>query len=226
MKSQFISTASHEFRTPLTTVLTSSGLLQRYAAKWDDEKKNEHFDKIINSVSYLTKLLDDVLTVNKVESGIVVFTPERIDLKAFAQECVDGSKNLSENHLLNLNYNASQSRYFLDSKLLKFIFSNLLSNAIKYSPDGGKVELTISSDQDFLKIEISDEGIGLSNLEASKIFDPFYRSKDAENIAGNGLGLAIVKRAVDLHQGEIKVKSEQGEGTTFVVKIPLDLSRN
>jgi PAS domain S-box-containing protein len=221
MKSQFISTASHEFRTPLTSILSSAGLIKKYSKQWGDDKKNEHYDRIQNSVTYLTKLLDDVLTINRVESGKIKLTPESIDLKEFVQGCIDESKNLSENHQIYLNYGGPQSIYPLDSKLLKFIFNNLLSNAIKYSPNGGRVEVKISSNHNYLRIEVGDEGIGIHNTETSKVFDPFYRSKEAENISGNGLGLSIVKRAVDLHRGEIKVKSELDKGTTFLVEIPI-----
>lgn len=222
MKSRFISTTSHEFRTPLTAVLSSTELLQRFGTKWSDEKKNEHFNRIISSVGYLTHLLDDILTLNRTESGKISFNPEKLNLHQFVQECLaDADLLIEDNHNLKLNYKSKQKEFVLDPKLMKFIFNNLLSNGIKYSPDGGVVTLNISKDKKHLVIEVSDEGIGIPSEDLDKIFDSFYRTKHGEDIAGTGLGLAIVKRAVELHNGEIKVVSELGKGTTFIVKIPI-----
>jgi PAS domain S-box-containing protein len=223
MQSRFISTTSHEFRTPLTAVLSSTELLQRYGKKWSDDKKLEHFNRIIESVEYLTKLLDDVLTISRTETGKISFKPESVDLIELSTECVKDIKSLiTEKHELKLNYNLTENIFKLDRKLMRFIFSNLLSNAAKYSPAGGKISMTINKDQQQLLIEISDEGIGIPPEEVSKIFDSFYRSKNTGTIEGTGLGLAIVKRAVDLHHGEITVSSELNKGTTFVVKISIN----
>jgi PAS domain S-box-containing protein len=222
MKTRFISTTSHEFRTPLTAVLSSAELIQRYMDRWDDAKKNEHLDRIKNSVSYLTKLLDDVLTISRTETGKIIFNPDQIQLKEFANECVKDAGSLSKSHLINLHYAADEVIFTLDPKLMKFILNNLLSNAIKYSPDGGKIELVISNLNNNLLMEVNDEGIGIPEQEIDKIFDSFYRTKNAGNIAGTGLGLAIVKRAVELHNGVISVKSKLNEGTSFTVKIPIN----
>ncbi|MEW6652818.1 MAG: PAS domain-containing sensor histidine kinase [Bacteroidota bacterium] len=221
IKSRFISTTSHEFRTPLTTVLSSAELLQKYGERWSLEKKSGHLDRIKNSVMYLTKLLDEILTISRAETGQIKFNPEQINLKEFAKENIDESKNLTHSHKFIYSFNSKQTMFQLDPKLMKFIISNLLSNAIKYSPDGGTIELTITANSDFLNLGVKDDGIGISCDETDKIFDSFYRSKNSGNIPGTGLGLSIVKRAVDLHNGEINVKSEIGKGTTFNVVIPL-----
>ncbi len=222
MKSRFISTTSHEFRTPLTAILSSTELIQRFNDKWDVNKKNEHFKRIQNSVEYLTVLLDDILTLNRAESGMISFNPEIVDLHKFADECLLDSRIISnENHSVKFSYLSGQKDFLLDPKLMRFVLNNLLSNAIKYSPDGGIIELKISSDKEFLLIEVVDEGIGIPKEDLNKIFDSFYRTKHVEGIAGTGLGLAIVKRAVNLHNGEILVTSEIGKGTTFTVKIPI-----
>jgi len=223
MKSRFISTTSHEFRTPLTSVLSSTELLQRYSSKWDDDKKKEHFNRIYNSVEYLIKLLDNILTVSKTDSGNISCNPELVDLYQLSKECGKDAKVLmKEEHEFIFNYNSSVNEFQLDPKLMRFIFSNLLSNAAKYSPSGGKIGLTINSDIQNIIIEISDEGIGIPAEEIDKVFDSFYRSKNTGIVAGTGLGLTIVKRAVELHNGEIFVKSELNKGTTFTVKIPLN----
>jgi len=221
MKSRFITTTSHEFRTPLTSVLSSTELLQRYSSKWDDNKKSEHFERIYHSIEYLTKLIEDVLTISKTDSGKINYNPDSVDLFQLASECKkDAIALMTEKHELKLNYNTEEKTFILDRKLMKFIFNNLLSNAIKYSPAGGKIEMTINTDKKNLIIEILDEGIGIPIKDKDKIFDSFYRSKNIETIAGTGLGLAIVKRAVDFHNGSIIVNSELNKGTTFVVKIP------
>ncbi len=221
MKSSFISTTSHEFRTPLTSILSSTELIQRFGAKWDDEKKNEHFSRIKKSVEYLTKLLDDVLIISRAENGKISCKPEPVDLLAFAKECTEDAKSIIKpTHKMELNYNLKENQFQLDPKLIRFIMSNLLSNAAKYSPDGGKIGLNIFNDVNHLCIEVSDNGIGIAPEDIGNIYQSFYRTKSASGIAGTGLGLAIVKRAVDLHQGEISVTSELSKGTTFMVKIP------
>ena len=222
MKSRFISTTSHEFRTPLTTLLLSSDLLRQYGSKWDIERKNEHFDKIKNSVRYITTLLDDILTINRSDSRETSYKPEKIDLRKFALECCEEAKTLAKNsHRLNFSFNSDEKEFLLDIKLMRFILNNLLSNAIKFSPEGGNINLIIWVENDNLNLEINDQGIGIPAVEIEKIFDSFYRSKNVDEIPGTGLGLAIVLRAVELLNGEIKVKSEINKGTTFLVSLPL-----
>jgi signal transduction histidine kinase len=225
IKSRFVATTSHEFRTPLMAILTSAGLVQRYADSWDADKQNEHLDKIKKSVVNLTKLLDDVLTISKNDSGKIIFSPKQIDLLKCVEECQQEAKSLMTNtHELKLNYRSDQKEFLIDPTLIKFVFNNLLSNAIKYSPNGGKIELAISTDEENIIIEISDEGIGIPVGETQKIFDSFYRSKNATEISGTGLGLAIVKSAVDLHKGKITARNNLNKGVTFVVKIPIKIT--
>ena len=221
MQSKFISTTSHEFRTPLTSILSSTDLLQRYGKNWNEQKINEHLARIKKSVKYLTKLLDDILTLSRTETGKISYQPELLDLRQYVLDLIEEMKPLiSQRHNLLHLYKSKQKNFFLDAKLLRFIFSNLLINAIKYSPNGGKVELNISTNKKYLIIEVSDEGIGIPDKEITKIFESFYRTKISEAIPGTGLGLAIVKRAVELHHGEILVNSKLNEGTSFVIKIP------
>ncbi|MDP2036874.1 MAG: PAS domain S-box protein, partial [Ignavibacteria bacterium] len=224
MKSRFISTISHEFRTPLTSVLSSADLIQEYNEKLSNVEKLELLGRIKKSVRYLTKLLDDVLTISRTETGKVSFKPERLDIYKFTKECMEEIKSLmSDKHELKFNYTTERKKFFLDARLLRFILSNMLSNAIKYSPEGGKVELKISSNKEHLIIEVRDEGIGVPVSEVNKIFDSFYRTKNVGTIPGTGLGLTIVKRAVEMHNGEILVFSEINKGTTFSIRIPLSM---
>lgn len=225
MKSRFISTTSHEFRTPLTSILLSADLMKLYDHSWNEYKKIEYLDKIKNSVKYLTKLLDDMLTLSRTESGKITFQPEQVNIFSLAKECVDDVKSLlNEKHNLNVSFKTEQKEFNLDPKLMRFILNNLLSNAIKFSPDGGDVNLKIGSDSDKIYIEVSDMGIGIPPEDINKIFESFYRTKSAELMSGTGLGLAIVKRAIDLHYGEIGVTSELNKGTTFFVSLPQEVS--
>ena len=131
---------------------------------------------------------------------------------------------MTEKHEVILDFTTDEKEFQLDRKLMKFIFNNLLSNAVKYSPDGGKIGLTIKTNKQYLIIEISDEGIGIPPEDVHKIFDSFYRSKNIGQIKGTGLGLAIVKRAIDLQNGEISVVNKLNKGTIFTVKIPLKVA--
>lgn len=220
IKTRLISTTSHEFRTPLTSVLSSTELLLRYRKKWSDDKINVHFNRIKGSVQYLVSLLDDVLTLSRAERGIIMFNPRKVNLKILAKEYIEVARALIKNHKLNFNYKSKTTIFSLDPKLIKFIISNLLSNAIKYSPMGGNIDLNISTEQKNLVLEVIDEGIGIPSDEIDHVFQSFYRTKNAEEIAGTGLGLAIVKLAVDLHGGSISVQSKINKGSTFIIKIP------
>lgn len=223
LKSRFISTTSHEFRTPLTTVRVSAEMIQRYRKRWTEDKLDVFLDKIKNSVDYLTKLLDDVLTISRSESGKIVLNKEEIDLHEFCLDVIEEAKiSATEAHKLIFNFTLKKIHYRLDPKLMKFILLNLLSNAIKYSPKGGKIELTIKQLRGKMVISVKDKGIGIPTDDLKHLFEPFHRAKNTTDISGTGLGLSIVKRAVDLHNGIITVKSELNAGTTFTVKIPLE----
>lgn len=222
MKSNLISTTSHEFRTPLTSILSSTELLQRYGEKWSNDKKNEHVDRIRRKVDYLTKLLDDVLLISESDAGKLSNKPSNVNLKYLLQDCIDDSKSLlSESHNLILNYLCEREDFIMDEKLIRFAVSNLLSNAIKYSPNGGDVILVASSSHKSLSIKVSDQGIGIHKDEVDSIFESFNRASNAKSFSGNGLGLTIVKRTIDLLRGDILVTSQLGKGTTITVTIPV-----
>lgn len=221
LKTRFISTASHEFRTPLTSISLSAGLIQRYGKKWSEEKFNEHAERINGSIKYLTKLLDDVLTISRTESGKIIFEPQEVELKQFCKELItEIGSYISDKHNFSFSYSLRKKCFLLDEKLLKFMLSNLLSNAFKYSPQGGTVTFTVSSSKSNLIFVVSDEGIGIPEEDWNRIFEPFHRGLNSVDIQGTGLGLSIVKRAVEIHNGEIFFTSRENEGTTFTVKIP------
>ncbi len=222
LKTRFISTASHEFRTPLTSVLSSAELIQRYGKKWSNEKFGEHVDRIKNSVDYITRLLDEVLTISRVDSGKIKFSPEKLDLYDFSSEIIEEVRPLSKGrHNFVFNYDSGEKYYSLDSKLVRFILVNLLSNAVKYSPAGGKIEMSISEVKDLLVFKIKDEGIGIPDEDKAHLFEPFHRCINAGDIPGTGLGLSIVRQSVELHDGDISVDSKLGKGSTFIIKLKI-----
>ncbi len=220
LKSRFISTASHEFRTPLTTILSSRDLIQRFLPTWSTEKINSHLDRINNAVYKLVHLMDEVITINRADAGKVVLNPSDFNLHSFCKNLIHDTSLNSEIHEIELNYSCSTDTYRLDQKQIELIFQNLLSNAVKYSPKGGRIEVAVKESDENLVIEISDEGIGIPDEDKSGLFETFHRASNVENIAGSGLGLAIVKNAVELHNGTITYESEKGKGTKFTVFIP------
>ena len=221
LKTRIISITSHEFKTPLTSVLSSAELIKMYGKKWDNEKLDEHINRIKISVTYLSKLLDDVLTISRSETGKITFNPEYIDLQKLCSELIkESSFNLNTKHKLIFNYNLERQKIKADPDLLRFILLNLISNAIKYSPEGGTIELSVTNSSDNIEFEIRDEGIGISTEDEKYIFEPFHRGKNCSKIKGTGLGLTIVKHSVDLHKGEISFRANKNKGTTFTVKIP------
>ena len=221
-KSRFISTSSHEFRTPLTTILTSSELLLMVGRSLNEEKYLEHIIKIQNAVMYITSLLDDMLAINNAESGKWKFNPSRINLYNFCVKLIDAASNdATPQHSINFNFNLNDHYAIVDDKLLQLILSNLLSNAIKYSPKGGEVTLTVNRVGFKIEFIVKDNGIGIPQQDQKKLFEIFFRSQNTGNIKGTGLGLSIVKRSVESHGGEVKFKSKLNEGSTFYVSIPL-----
>lgn len=222
LKGRFISTVSHEFRTPLMSIQLSIDLLQRYLKEIPDQRLSHQINSIQQSIVNLTKLLDDVLTINRADAGKINYEPAKLNLKDTIESVIEEeSVYKKENHEVVINYKTERTEFSLDKKLLRYILMNLLSNAFKYSPDGGKIELTVSLLGGYLNFIVKDCGIGFGEDVSDKLFEPFFRAKNAIDIPGSGLGLSIVKKAVELHKGEIQYTSEQGKGTQFSVKIPV-----
>ena len=226
LKSRIISVVSHEYRTPLATILSSTELLENYSHNWQEEKKQRHFHRIQGSVHHLTRLVNDVLMFSKAEAGKLELNPVTIDLMEFCREIVEELQlTAGEKHNINLICLGTHQIAYLDEKLLRQILTNLLSNALKYSPEGGQIRFDLIFGQESVTLRIQDEGIGIPLKDQSQLFDAFYRSSNVGTISGTGLGLAIVKRCVDIHYGQIRVESEQGVGTMFTVILPLKIER-
>ncbi|HEY9598724.1 MAG TPA: ATP-binding protein [Cyanophyceae cyanobacterium] len=234
LKTRFISTASHEFRTPLTAILGSTELLRYYSHNWSEEKKQVHFERIYSRVQHMTQLLDDVLLVGKAEAQKIEFNPNPINLIQFCHGLVEELQlNTGRNHSIiftspglsgDRDNEAVPNPYtsaVLDEKLLQHILSNLLSNAIKYSPVGSTIEFVLTCCDRQAIFQIQDRGIGIPHEDKLRLFEAFHRASNVGDAPGTGLGLVIVKNAVDLHGGEITVNSQVGVGTTFTVTLPL-----
>lgn len=230
LKSQFISRASHEFRTPLATIQTASDLLRNYGHKMSDEKKLERIDKIQREVKGMTNLLEEVLIIGKTESGRFDLQSERINLEDFCLEIIEQTKLIGngKHQVIFKNINAP-AKISIDTKFFRQIVSNLLSNAIKYSPNTSEVNFTISLTSDRipqLLLEFKDQGIGIPLIDQEKIFDHFYRAQNVGMIVGTGLGMAIIKNSVDILGGTIQLTSVENKGTTVKVKLPYALMNN
>ncbi|MBN1300095.1 MAG: tetratricopeptide repeat-containing sensor histidine kinase [Melioribacteraceae bacterium] len=223
LKSQFISSTSHEFRTPLATLYSSVELIQHYDKTNSESKKKYHIDRIKSIVKFMTRMLDDILTINRAETNKLEFEPEKINLRSLCNEIFeDVMVTASENHFINQEYEIENSMLSIDSKLIRQILTNLLSNAIKYSPDGGQIKFRTEIENDQIKFTIRDEGIGIPKKNYKNLFQHFYRASNVGSISGAGLGLAIVKKSVEVYKGTIEFESEVGKGTTFIVKLPLN----
>jgi PAS domain S-box-containing protein len=223
LKSQFVSTVSHEFRNPLAVIRTAAELLDLYGATLFDEKMKSYVYKIKTSVQQMNQLMEDILMIGRVEAERLHFTPSLINLKQVCQHLVEEcSLNLSDSHEIIFTRPEDTHESWMDENLLHLILSNLLNNAIKYSPDGGKIHFTYSHSADGYTVifQIQDQGIGIPEAEQPHLFESFFRASNTTLIPGTGLGLAIVKRCVDLHQGQITVSSDLGAGTTFTVILP------
>ena len=223
LKSRFVSMASHEFRTPLATILSSAELVDHYGHKWGQDKQKKHLKKIQQSVKHMTELLNDVLLIGKAEAGKIEFNPQSLNVSQLCQEIVEEMQITTEQHQIVFETQDEAKLADVDKKLFRHIFNNLLSNAIKYSPKGGTIFLNLKFNPSQGAIfSVQDEGIGIPKEDQDQVFNSFDRASNVGNIAGTGLGLAIVKSAVDLHQGTLSCVSELGAGTTFTITLPLN----
>lgn len=225
LKSRFVTMASHEFRTPLATILSSTDILERYSHKLADEKKLTYLQRIQATVKHMTGLLNDVLLIGQAEAGKLDFQPENLNIVQLCRELIDEIQLSAKNHMIIFCSQLESINADLDKKLLRHILINLLSNAIKYSPQGGTVHFDLIAHKGEVIFQVRDRGIGIPEAEQSKLFDSFYRASNVETIPGTGLGLAIVKKFVDLHGGQISVASKVGIGTTFTVRFFGDMKQ-
>jgi PAS domain S-box-containing protein len=220
LKSRFVSMASHEFRTPLTTMMSSLSLVTKYGEQHDSENQSKHVTKIKTSINNLTDILNDFLSVSKLEEGRIENMPEELNLKLFISDIVTEMKFMAnEHHNVNFEYTGSETAS-IDKKLLRNILFNLISNALKFSPSGGQVDVIVKVNETSVKISVKDSGIGISKEDQKHLFERFFRGHNATHIQGTGLGLNIVVKYTELMNGEISYESKENKGTIFTITIP------
>jgi PAS domain S-box-containing protein len=221
LKTKFVSIASHEFRTPLSTVMSSAALIQQYKDKNDLEKVDKHVLRIKSSVNHLTQILNDFLSLGKLEEGKVDIKVETIDIDHFLHEIVEEVQSfLKDGQNVSINCSSEVKHIETDSRILRNIMFNLISNASKYSDPGKIINIDCEQENKSVLFSIRDHGIGIPKEDQKHLFDRFYRASNAGQIQGTGLGLNIVKRYVELLGGEISFKSDYGKGSTFDISIP------
>ena len=224
LKSQIIATISHEYRTPLTTILSSTELLKAYRHKWDESKQIKHFERIQSTVAQMVVMLDDALLLHKAEFEELEFNPVTINLASFFGKVTKEFGVQEAVGKYNFTFTTSERNITLnaDVELARKILVNLLSNATKYSEKGGEVSVRLFREGDRVIFQVRDEGIGIPSEDRDRLFESFSRGSNVGMIRGMGLGLAIAKKCVDLHSGDMTVESEEGKGTTITVSLPAD----
>ncbi len=222
MKSRFISIASHEFRTPLATVLSSLSLVEKYSTLQDEEKRLKHIGRIKSSVRNLTDILNDFLSLNKLEEGKVMLNIESFNLHELIENLMQELQGITKKQqkiILSCS-NSGNCLVKLDKTLIRNIIINLVSNAIKFSPENSNISINASLSERELTLSVADQGIGIPEADQKHLFERFFRSSNAGEIQGTGLGLSIVAHYVSLLKGTIKFESKENEGTTFFINLP------
>jgi signal transduction histidine kinase len=221
LRSSFMSMVSHDFRTPLAVIQSSSDLLQLYGERLTGEQRQKHLSKIQGQVKHMAELLNDVMTISRAEAAeqTLVFTP--INWLAFGRELADEAQLMAGTKCcVVFRCPNEQLNGLADASLLRRGIMNLLSNAIKYSPPDSRIDFEIDCEDSGIIIRVRDEGIGISDEDQKRLFEPFYRASNVGEIQGSGLGLAIVKQFVDAHGGTLEVESQLDAGTTFTIRLP------
>ena len=216
LKTRFVSMASHEFRTPLSSIQLSASLINKYVEKHDVESVEKHTAKIKNSINNLTTILNDFLSLEKLEAGKVEASAQWFDIFAFAEEITEEMQLMTkQKQLIVYEHQGTTSQVLLDQNLLKNCIINLISNAIKYSGEDTMIQFTSIVNEHELIIDVKDNGIGIPSTEMNNLFEPFFRAHNTGDIPGTGLGLNIVRRYVGLMNGTCTCESKQNVGTTF-----------
>jgi len=221
LKSRFVSIASHEFRTPLSTILSSASLIARYKENAEQHKRDRHINRIKTSVENLTNILDDFLSLGRLDEGTIQVSASQFDLVHLAQEVVEEMQPVADHGQQVILKISGKSRWLnLDRQIIKNIMINLLSNAIKYSPNGENAKLSVNFGKRRIRIQADDKGLGIPKEDQGRLFERFYRARNVTNIQGTGLGLNIVKKYVELMEGKITYRSVLNQGSSFTVTLP------
>jgi PAS domain S-box-containing protein len=225
LKTKFVSLASHEFRTPLSAVLSSAALIKQYNNRQELDKIDKHVQRIKASVNQLTGILNDFLSLGKLEEGRIDVVREPIDPQKFLDEISEEIGGmLKEGQRLVVDCRRMAPEFVGDSRILRNILFNLVTNAIKYSDVNTTIYITAYEQEGSIAFDVRDQGIGIPEEDQKHLFDRFFRASNAGNVQGTGLGLNIVRRYLDLLDGSISFSSNYGEGTTFKIIIPVTVN--
>ena len=222
LKSRFVSMVVHDFRNPLSVIQLTTDILKQFHHSMDEAKMAEKFDVILERSSHLSRLIDDVLLIGRLEAKQKIFSPTKGNLAQFSRSFfnefikrVDGTQYRPQFEVYG------ETREFtFDHALMERALYNLLSNAVKYSPDGGRIEMELTFEANKAIITVSDDGIGISAKDQKFLFESFHRATNVGDIAGSGLGLAIVKQVADIHGGQVWCLSKENQGSTFTIDLP------
>jgi len=222
LKSRFVSMASHEFRTPLAAVLSSANLMSRYIDGGQPEKCIRHIQRIKSSVDHLNNVLEDFLSLGKIEEGKINIQSSEFNLCHEIESLVTDMQEIAKSGQKVLFHRKFDWDCIIrgDRHLLRNAMINLISNAIKFSEEGKNIDVSVEKASRWVQISIQDHGLGIPDEEQKHLFDRFFRASNVSNIQGTGLGLYIVKRYVEMMNGELSFTSNNGKGTTFTIQIP------
>lgn len=222
LKTKFLSLVSHEFKTPLSGILTSSTLAKKYTKTEQQEKRDKHLNTIKNKVHYLTSILNDFLSVERLESGKFTYKFNHFSLLNLINEVVyNANVTLKSGQIIKYPQDLEDKELYQDRNVLELILSNLLNNAIKYSKEDTRITLGINFEGKYLKFKIKDQGIGIPDKDQQHIFERYFRAENALLNQGTGIGLNIIKVHLDNLGGDIYFESEENKGSTFFIKLPI-----
>ena len=225
LKSRFVSMTSHEFRTPLTTILSSTELLRHYSEKLNEADKQELYGSVEGCVEHMTHMLDNILLIGAADANLLGFAPAPLALRSFCSELVTEAESAVKpgrvRPEVRVLFAVAPEEILLDRKLLRHMLVNLLSNAIKYSPDGGVVRFEVTTGPGEINFVVADQGIGIPEADLEHLFESFHRAANVGDIPGTGLGMPIIKKSAEAHGGTVRVESELGRGTCFTVTLPI-----
>jgi len=223
LKTRFVAMTSHEFRTPLSVIVSSSELLENYGERWPAERRRDHLERIRFAAGSMDRMLDDILLIGRAEAGVLRASPAQLNLEEFCRHLVESLEHSSaRSHSIRYRFSGDPN-VTLDERLLSEVVGNLLSNALKYSPAGSRVDFDVVASDEQCRFTVEDQGIGIPEEDTARLFESFFRASNADQIKGSGLGLAVVKKAVEVQNGTVEVESRLGQGTKFVVLVPREL---
>lgn len=222
LKSRFVSTVSHEFRTPLGVTMSAVEIIRHFDAKLTPERRQELCDEIHEATRGMADLMEQVLMLGRVEAGKLGYRPMPFDVEILISKLIDESLSATNRKCqIHLACEPGLEGAHGDEALIRHILGNLITNAVKYSPRASEVVIRVRRDGGDMVVDVEDHGIGIPEEDRPNLFEAFHRCANVGDIPGTGLGLVIVKRCVDIHSGSIDVQSEVGKGTTFIVRLPV-----